>query len=410
MGSRRFSCLDRIGAATLAVLALLAGAASQAAADGWRLTVLHRFCGAAKCPDDGADPVGGVIADGSGNLYGTTLFGGEADNGTVFELTAGGQERILHDFHGRRDGKGPLAGLVMDAAGNLYGTTSFGGGATVFTGGTVFEVTAGGQERVLYRFCSVKGCADGWNPQSALVIDGSGNLYGTTVKGGTSGDAGTVFEVTPGGKERVLHSFCSRNACLDGWRPRAGLIMDATGALYGTTVAGGTKNSGTVFEITPSGDETVIYDFCRLPHCADGAGPVGALIMDGSGNLYGTTRKGGAHKAGTVFEITADGSEKVLYDFCAADSCADGKSPKAPLTMDADGNLYGTTEYGGQHNQGTVFEITVAGAGQVLHSFCTRARCADGSQPLAGVIIGASGDLYGTAGNDDGGIVYALSP
>jgi uncharacterized repeat protein (TIGR03803 family) len=290
----------------------------------------------------------------------------------VFELTpAGGgtwTEKVLHSFiNDGTDGNEPYAGLIFDAAGNLYGTTL--GGGTAFIG-TVFELTpAGGgtwTEKVLHSFV---GGTDGTAPFGSLIFDAAGNLYGTTSEGGPS-NAGTVFELTPAGggtwTEQVLHTFGSST---DGIDPVAGLIFDGTGNLYGTTSRGGTYNLGTAFELTPAGGGTWTE---RVTHSfgngTDGANPQAGLIFDGVGNLYGTTFAGGSFGGGTVFRLNAQG-EVLLQNF----SGADGVSPQGGMLLDTSGNLYGTTLNGGSSNVGTVFEITNTPA--VAYQFVTVTPC-----------------------------------
>jgi uncharacterized repeat protein (TIGR03803 family) len=320
-------------------------------------SILHSFAGGAK---DGANPQGDLLMV-SGKLYGTTVTSGPGTSGlsatgTVFEITPNGTnstETVLFGFT-QGDGAQPWAGLVIDASGNFYGTTQSGGTASqgsVF--GTVFEMTQNGTETVLHTFAGGLnvGATDGANPYSRLVMDASGNLYGTTYFGGANG-VGTVFEIAPNGTETILHTFGSGT---DGVNPRAGLVMDASGKLYGTTANGGAIGGGIVFEITPNGTsstETVLHSFGSS---SDGKDPVAGLVMDASGNLYGTTANGGAIGVGTVFKITPNGTETVLYSFAGG---ADGATPVADLVMDASGNLYGTTQTGGTHGRGTVFKIT----------------------------------------------------
>src|SRR6266851_1670139 len=362
--------------------------------------VLYSFCSQSNCAD-GANPFayGGLIMDTSGNLYGTTSVGGNATGGgTVFQLTpsdTGWSETVLYSFCSQTncaDGASPLAGLIMDAAGNLYGTTSAGGTSAPGTG-VVFQLTpdptgTGWTETVLYSFCSQIYCADGYQPLGGLIMDGAGNLYGTTRQGdnnpGTcafAGGCGVVFELTPDATgtawtETVLHSFFCSN-CADGANPAPGLIMDGAGNLYGTTTTGGATGGGTVFQLTPSDtgwSETVLYSFCSQTRCADGLYPYGDLIMDEAGNLYGTTWRGGSGTqliSGVAFELTPDSTgtawtETVLYNFCSQSNCADGGGPFAGLLMDASGNLYGTTNVGGNFNNkcavqgcGTVFALNL---------------------------------------------------
>lgn len=329
---------------------------------GGQYTILHRFFSG-----DNAFPMGGVIIDAKGNLYGTTYGTGKRGNGrhegSVFVLKKRRKGKALHKFHGP-DGGFPVAGLTADSAGNLYGTTLAGG---AHAWGIVFQLTASGTENVLYNFF---GSADGASPYAPVTLDAQGNLYGTTNVGGNSW-AGVAYEVTPAGTETVLHSFCSQPNCSDGANPYAGLIADAQGNFYGTTFGGGAYGYGTVFKLTPSGEETVLYNFAGAP---DGAAPYGGLIMDGQGNLYGTTYGGGVSNincydsgCGTIFQLTASGTESVVYNFCSQANCSDGALPTAAMVFDGQGNLFGTTTAGGigQCNVragtpgcGTVFKLT----------------------------------------------------
>jgi uncharacterized repeat protein (TIGR03803 family) len=254
---------------------------------------------------DGENPNAGLVRDTAGNLFGTTVYGGSNGHGTVFELDTTGKETLLYTFTGGSDGGQPIAGLLIDAAGNLYGTTSLGG---TFNGGTVFKIDTSGNETVLHRFGPAP---DGGYPYSGLVMDPAGNLYGTTLEGGLS-DNGVVFKLDVAGNETVLYSFCSLSNCLDGSEPFAGLTMDATGNLYGTTGFGGAYNNGTVFQLDTTGSETVMYSF---EGGADGSVPYAGLILDSAHDLYGTTPGGGASNLGTVFELNASGIETVLHSF-----------------------------------------------------------------------------------------------
>ena len=246
---------------------------------------------------------------------------------------------LLYSFNNQSgDGDSPLAGLIMDPQGDLYGTTMFGGS---YGDGTVFRVTPDGAETVLYSFTDSG--VDGSNPTGGLVIDKGGNLYGTTASGGANG-GGTAFKLTSDGAEAVLHSFCSQPNCADGYYPTAGLMMDSKRTLYGTTIYGGADGAGAVFELTSVGVETVLFSFCLNMNCVTGASPYAGLIKDRAGNLYGTTAYGGGNADGTVFEVTPGGAETVLHSFGSASG--DGTTPYADLTMDSKGNLYGTTVTG----------------------------------------------------------------
>lgn len=330
------------------------------------------------------------------------------------------KEKVLYSFCSQAncaDGDSTEAGLIMDGAGNLYGTTEYGGGTGCQHGcGAVFKVTPKGKETVLYSFCSQANCTDGAEPVASLISDSGRDLYGTTIVGGADG-AGTVFKLTPSGQETVVYSFCSKTNCTDGSQPQAAVITDGAGNFYGTTMEGGKGTAcgggghpcGTVFKLTPGGSETVLYSF---KGGRDGEYPEAGLIMDGAGNLYGTTSSGGATNDGTVFEVTAQGKETVLYSFCSLTGCADGGAPLAGLIADSSGNLYGTTWLGGTVNGncsggcGVVFELAPAAQGTpkaketVLYSF---AGGSDGSNPLAGLISDGSGNLYGTTEGTEGG-------
>jgi uncharacterized repeat protein (TIGR03803 family) len=371
--------------------------------------VLYSFSGGT----DGGSPAGGLIFDGAGNLYGTTNGGGTYSGGTVFELSpaAGGgwTETVIHSFGNGTDGNGPEAGLIFDAAGNLYSTTNGGG---TYNGGTVFELTpqAGGgwTETVIHSFGSG---TDGAGPWAGLIFDAAGNLYSTT-KGGGTYNGGTVFELTPqaggGWTEQVLHSF---QGGADGAQPYAGLIFDAAGNLYGTTYFGGAYGYyGTVFDLTPAAGgtwtEKVLYNFSGFP---DGINPVGGLIFDGTGNLYGTTYLGGTYGKGTLFELTPAGggtwTEQVLHNFGNGN---DGATPSSGLITDTAGNLYGTTPDGGSYFRGTVFRFNAQGL-VLLHSFSGT----DGSGPEASLTLDAAGNLYGTTGQggaSNDGTVFEFTP
>jgi len=395
------------------------------AATNWNEKVLHSFNNNGT---DGYEPYffGSLIFDAAGNLYGTTYAGGIYGYGTAFELSpAGGgswTETVLYNFgNGTGDGRNPRAGLIFDAAGNLYGTTTTGGTSG---DGTVFELTptggGGWTERVLYSFGNTP---DGAIPVVGLIFDATGNLYGATTEGGTHGD-GTVFELTPTGgggwTERVLYSFGNTP---DGAYANAVLIFDAAGNLYGTTELGGANGPyGTVFELTPTGGggwtEKVLHSFANG---TDGTRPLASVIFDAAGNLYGTTSEGGTNRDGTVFELMPAGggswTETLLHSF--NNNGTDGFLPNAGLIFDAAGNLYSTTYYGGAgggcqpNGCGTVFELTPSAGGgwteTVLHSF----NSTDGAIPVAGLIFDATGNLYGTTtegGTLNAGTVFELTP
>jgi len=342
---------------------------------------------------DGGTPWAGLV-NVKGTLYGTTTVGGanctsSGGCGTVFAITPSGKEHVLYSFKGGSgDGANPYAGLI-DVNGTFYGTTNAAGdyasGCYGHGCGTVFEVSTSGNEHVLHSFKGGK--TDGANPYAGL-INVNGTLYGTTSVGGGSGcsfyggkGCGTVFSITPSGKETVLYSF--GGGSYDGTNPSAGLI-NVKGKLYGTTEGGGCCGGGTVFSITPSGKETVLYSFDS--GSGDGANPYAGLV-NVNGTLYGTTVAGGAYcnaeGCGTVFELSTSGKEHVLHSFRGGSG--DGKYPYAGL-IDVNGTLYGTT------SSETAFAITTSGKETVLHSF---GGSGDGAKPYAD-LINVNGTLYGT--------------
>lgn len=407
-------------AATLLVASIAVMGGTSAAS---KLTVLHGF----QSVPDGANPFGSVIADKAGNLYGTTAGGGEGNCGktctgfgTVYELAPGGSATVLYAFQGGGDGEEPVGALLMDATGNLYGTTELGGNPPNCINdagcGVAFKLAPNGTETVLYTF---QGLSDGFYPQGNLIADTTGNLYGVTLYGGSyqrstcvANGCGTVFELTPNGNKTTLYTFQAGGK--DGGLPNAGLIADAAGNLYGTTQAGGRCDAfadgcGTVFKIAPDGTETVLHTFQGTD---DGCIPEAGLTADSAGNLYGTTRSGpscGGNNAGagTVFRLAPDGTETILYAFHGGQ---DGEYPEAKLTMDAKGNLYGTTYEGGMSNAGTVFELTATGTKTTLAFLKNKT----GTNPQAGVLLGMKGIIYATAptGRDPAkyGSVFEVKP
>ena len=386
---------------TLALATLLGFAAVSIAAQAQTLTVLHSFSGGV----DGSFP-SGLIRDEAGNLYGTTYYGGNyrrcnppkaSGCGTLFKIDANGNKTVLHNFTGGAEGGNPYSGVIRDAAGNLYGTTLIGGDLTCNNGlgcGIVFKLQAGGNFIVLYRFHPAP---DATGP-GGLIQDPKGNLYGVSQSGG-SGNIGAVFKLDTTGKETVLHSFTGGT---DGAFPwvGVGVIRDPAGSLYGTTYLGGGDSAsirGTAFKIDAAGKETVLHSFSGVP---DGGLPHAGLIGDADGNLYGTTQVGGAFDFGTVFTLDKNANETVLYSFTGG---ADGGYPFGGLTRDSGGNLYGTT------NMGTVFKLDSANHFTVVHTLSQ----ADGGSPYAGVIMDAEGNLYGT-GTGGGafgyGTVFKITP
>ena len=237
---------------------------------------------------------------------------------------------------------------------------------------------------------------DGAFPQAGLVQATDGDLYGATHSGGAN-NAGAVFEITPAGTLTTLHSFCPKKGCKDGEWPIAALVQATNGDLYGTSQLGGAKGDGGIFKITPAGKFTTVYGFCSLgPNCADGDDPWAGLVEATNGDLYGTTYYGGTgcfpDGCGTIFKITANGKLATLYSFQGAD----GANPSAGLVEDTNGDFYGTTLYGGANAGGTVFKITPGGKLTTLYSYCSQSGCADGEFPEAGLLQATNGDFYGT--------------
>jgi uncharacterized repeat protein (TIGR03803 family) len=391
------------GAALALVVPLVPSIIATKTAEAQSYSVVYSFAGV---PDDGSDPTSGLVLDAQGNLYGTTYAGGTAGVGTVFKIDATGKETVLHNFAGLGggDGANPYAGLVLDAQGNLYGTTANGGDPACRKGGcgTVFKVDTSGNETVLYSF-RLPGL-DGAFPRADLLLDAQGNLYGTTFRGGAHG-TGTVFTVDTTGNEAALFSFNEFSGVGDS--PHAGLVWDAQGSLYGTTELGGCRcpsGYGTVFTVDTTGNETVLYRFGGSP---DGSNPLAGLVLDAQGNLYGTTWRGGSDGDGTVFKLDASGNETVLYSFTGKS----GFAPYGDLVLDALGNLYGTTTRGGAHSSGTVFKVDASGNETVLHGFT--GKNGDGAVPYAGLVMDGQGNLYGTTsrgGADGFGTVFKLTP
>jgi len=464
--STQFSCDAPEGASTLEVVANGIASAPVKVVIALRLTTLYSFCsqGGTNCTD-GSNPEGDLVMDASGNLYGVTEDDGtncdrstnSGCGGTVFELpfnAATGKYdsavKTLYTFCPSSDGPPdcpdgdyPASGVIMDASGNLYGTTDLGG--TNYDAGTVFELPfdSGTKKyasavKTLYTFCptgkSSADCPDGANPRAALIMDLSGNLFGTTALGGAQ-SAGTVFELPfdvaakrYASAVKILYNFCSQGGddCTDGSTPEASLIVDPSGNLYGTTVYGG-KYYGTVFEL-PYDPATKAYSsaiktlssFCSNGKSGCAGVPEAGVIMDALGNLYGTTAEGGLHYGGTVYEIPYDASAKkydaaqTLYSFCSqgGNSCTDGDDPIGGLIIDQSENLYGTTYGGGSASRGTVFELPFnseaqkyASAVTTLHNFCSEggSSCSDGGEPQTRLILdGLSGTLYGTTAEGGG--------
>ncbi|HEX8815434.1 MAG TPA: choice-of-anchor tandem repeat GloVer-containing protein [Terriglobales bacterium] len=369
-------------------------------------------------------PDAGLVADKSGNLYGTTRQGGAYNRGTVFEVSPGSSgwtQSVLYSFTGNHDGAQPSSTLVFDARGHLYGTTSAGGGGSCTGGcGTVFELAPSGSgwtESVLYAF---DGGGDGQQPASGVVLGASGVLYGTTLYGGMTDEncpsgCGTVYAVTPGmsgWSQSVLYAFAGGS---DGSSPYAGLTIDAGGTLYGTTMSGGSSNNGTIFMVGSSGGhwiESVLYAFDGK----HGSLPYGGLVRDAGRNLYGTTYQGGSQNYGVVFELSpvkgGGWNQRVLHEFY--DEAAG--NPAAGLVFDSAGSLYGTAMQGGNSTScsggcGAVFKLaptTGKWEYSILHIFGSGD---DGFHPTAPLLMTGSGNLFGTTqsgGTGGDGTVFEI--
>lgn len=354
-------------------------------------SVLYRFKGGT----DGAHPATGLLRDAAGNLYGTAEHGGELSCGSggglgcgvVFKLDTASRETVLYSFSGGADGAFPVGPLLRDEAGNLYGAAPLGGnlGCNVpFGCGVVFKVDTTGKQTVLHAFNG----GDGQNPQAGLIADSSGNLYGTTFLGGDPVClCGLVFKLDKSGKETVLHNFKAFHGGRDGAYPYADLLLDEQGNLYSTTYGGGFFDNGTVFKLDKAGKETVLYGFKSK---SDGAAPYFAVIRDGTGNLYGTTFGGGplgcgGPGCGAVFKLDASGKETTLHHFTGE---ADGGNPSTALVRDSVGNLYGATYTGagtgcGGLGCGVVFKITPSPQRKQVH----QERLVGGDQNFHTVVV-----------------------
>ena len=423
-----FSTVRRAGGSqrpSVVALAIVFGVTMMAApsAPAQTFNVLHTFTGGG----DGASPGAGLTMDKGGNFFGTTESGGASGPngyGTVFKLSHtrfGWSLTPLYTFTGNEDGASPAARVIIGPNGTLYGTTSAGGGNGCGGGGcgTVFNLRPPMNastnaltdwiEVVLYRFT---GGVDGASPVGDLVFDQDGNIYGTTTGGGSS-QMGTVYALTPadgGWTQNVLWTFSGGK---DGGKPAAGVIFDNAGNLYGTTQIGGMNGFGSVFQLAAAGSswsQSTVYSF---QNGSDGANPAGGLIFDSSGNLYGTTTSKGQGQGGTVFELTPRQNGAWAFTVLYAFAGQSGNGPQSSLTMDATGNLFGTTYKDGAYGSGSVFKLTSSNDGWTytdLHDFTSGS---DGAQPAGSLVLDAGGNLYGTAlaaGGFDCGILFAITP
>jgi uncharacterized repeat protein (TIGR03803 family) len=433
-----------------AVLLALPLTAHGAAAAHFR--VLHSFCQQSGCAD-GQEPYAGLVSDATGNLYGTTHAGGRRHLGTVFELSPrpdrrSWKYRVLHSFCSKAGCTDivPIAPVIVDVAGNLYGTTYGTGGPG---SGSIFKLSPNADRshwslRTLHRFCVKPDCVDGQLSDSGLtymgaatgqLYDGESPLYGTTMSGGVGVLEGVAYELQPTADKRrwsyrVIHEFCQIEPCADGNLPYSGLVMDASGNLYGATNAGGTANNGTIFQLRPGERKgwhhSILYSFCQTSGCADGASP-SDLRLDQSGALLGSAGGGannscdGGYPCGVIFSLAPSGhtwTETVLHSFCSLSDCRDGSTPSAAPIIASLGVQYGATLYGGGNNTdpkglggGVLFEQT--DSFHVLHHFCALSQCADGAYPIGNLLTDAEGDVFGVTqqgGANGAGVIYEFIP
>jgi uncharacterized repeat protein (TIGR03803 family) len=411
---------------------------------GGTLTILHSFAGGA----EGQWPIGGVIQASDGSLFGGTLNGGPASAGTLFQIKTNGAFVTRYSF-GSNDGSGPN-GLIQGQDGNFYGATIWGGSddgdGTVFQftpagvlttlhafsgsdgsvlqstpvqgsdgnlygvasrggahyHGAIYKVTTAGKFTGLYAF---PGSSDGETLSPSLMIAKDGNLYGTAHWNGGDFDSGNVYRVTPTGTKTILHSFAFMHGYgnnEEGAYPNS-LLQAKDGYLYGTTTQGGNYAAGTIFKISTGGQLTVLHHF----QSTEGSSSLAGLIQDSGGTFYGTAQWGGANSLGVVFKMTSTGTVTVLHAFAGG---KEGANPAASLLLASDGRLYGTTQYGGANNQGTVFKLTTSGQMTLLHSFT--GQNGDGAQPIAALIQATDGGLYGTTiggGANNLGVVFKIT-
>jgi len=383
---------------------LFLSAVTAIASHAQTFTTLYNFASV-----DGHHPQAALIQGFDGNLYGTTFDGGSHNFGTVYKVSPKGLVLTLYNFcsqTGCTDGEYPTASLIQGLDGNFYGTTTKGG---LYNGGVVFQLTPKGSLNVLYNFCALANCTDGQTPAQGLIQASDGKFYGTTVAGGTY-FSGTVYKISSTGSFNTLYSFCPQAGCPDGRTPKAGLIQATDGNLYGSTSLNGGNGYGTIFKITTAGLYNVLYNFCSLAGCADGKNPTG-LVQGADGNLYGLAG-GGTHNSGTLFKISLAGALATLYDFCSLGGCPDGSGPIGSVIQAVDGNFYGATNSGGTSFVGTIFKITPAGAQTTLYNFCSQPSCTDGLVPYAGLLEDTNGIFYGATNNGGtnlDGTLYSLA-
>jgi uncharacterized repeat protein (TIGR03803 family) len=396
------------GAVAALAIALFATLAASRPAFAQTESVLYNFCSLTNCAD-GKEPNRNIVRDSEGNIYGTTMSGGQFGQGVLYRVSPSGIETVLHDFGSTStDGQVPY-GLVADAAGNLYGTTQVGGSHIppfqTVGGGTLFKMTPAGVYSTLYNFAATR--ADAEYPLAGPTLDSKGNTYGTTAYGGAYGN-GTVYKIGPNGHETILHSF--NNNGVDGYIPSTEVAFDKNGNLWGTCTYGGHRGYGIIFEVSASGVYSIRLNFGWT--VSNAGYPVAGLTVDTAGNLYGLALSYTLSSLGAVYEVTRDTSGKWIETNLIDFSSSGGNSPEAGVTFDSAGNLYGTTFQGGTLGYGTVYELTPGGELTTLYNFDST----HGSGPNTNLLLDSAGNLYGTTPNggsgntgNGGGVLYEIS-
>jgi uncharacterized repeat protein (TIGR03803 family) len=332
-----------------------------------------------------------IIQGTDGNLYGTAT-GGTHDQGQIFRMTPSGDLTAIYNFCAKSkcpDGSIPET-IILGSDGDLYGVTYAGGSDAGFSlgSGTVYKITPGGELTTLHTFCPTAGCADGQGPRG-ITLANDGNFYGTTQVGGAFSQ-GTLFSISPTGTFKTLHTFCSQSNCSDGGSPQSPPVQGIDGNFYGVAYSGGTLNGGTIYQITAAGTYKVLYNFCSYQtSCPTGSNPSGALAQDSVGNFFGTTAFGGhTINYGTVFEFTSEHQYKVLHKFQGSD----GNVPQTELAFASNGEFYGVTQGGGGPREGNIYKVTSAG---VFDSFFAFQCCNEGYDPVYSLFQSTNGLLYG---------------
>jgi uncharacterized repeat protein (TIGR03803 family) len=395
---RKISILD-----STKFLALIACIGVALSASAQTYEVLHNF---SANHTDGAQPDGPLVQGFDGHFYGTTSSGGPGGArgyGTFFKVSTGGATTILHNF--TKADSYPKFTLLLSQFGNFYGTTTI---SPTGDYGDFYKMTPSGDETILFQFCALPNCADGFGA-SSMIWDWDLNIRVTTTEaGGGLAPSGTILRLTPEGQETVIHTFCELYRCADGALPSA-MILATDGNFYGTTagLVNYPYNRGTIFVLGPKVPFTTLHTFCpSQPDCFGGFSPE-SLIQGSDGSLYGTTSLGGAHGDGTIFKISTAGDFSVLYNFCSLANCADGFGTSRPLVEGTDGNFYGINTYWGTGRAGTLYRITPAGSFTLLHTFDSST---DGGGPVA-LVQGTDGAFYGATaggGTNGGGTIFRL--